>query len=128
MEIDKEFIEILTYNIAPIIKECTKSKHKLNNIKIHETLHSLKENNKIDTYNINYNGSYLYVLSKRYIKEIGCYHFYSCVFVTTFDQYVAFDVSKIYIDKYITPAEFSRIFIEIQKPDHRYSNFLEESR
>ena len=28
MEIDKEFIEILTYNIAHIIKECTKSKHK----------------------------------------------------------------------------------------------------
>ena len=94
MEIDKEFIEILTYDIAPIIKECTKSKHRLNNIKIHETLHSLKENNKIDTYNINYNGLYLYISSK----------------------------------KYITPAEFSRIFIEIQKPDHRYSNFLEESR
>ena len=126
MEIDKEFIEILTYNIAPIIKECTKSKHRLNNIKIHETLRSLKVSNKIDTYNMYGNGSYLYVLSKRYIKEIGCYHFYSCVFVTTFDQCVAFDVSKIYND--ITPAEFSRIFIEIQKPDHGYSNFLEESR
>ena len=32
------------------------------------------------------------------------------------------------LDKYITPNEFSRIFIEIQKPDHGYSNFLEESR
>ena len=127
MEIDKEFIEILTYDIAPIIKECTKSKHRLNNIKIHETLNSLKENNKIDTYNINYNGLYLYILSKKYIKEIGCYHFSSCVFVTTFDQYAAFDVSKIYIDKYITPAEFSRICIKIPKFCQTPSNISEES-
>ena len=127
MEIDKEFIEILTYNIAPIIKECVKNKHQLNNIKIHETLRSLKENNKIDTYNINYNGLYLYILSKKYIKEIGCYHFYSCVFVTTFDQCVAFDVSKIYIGKYITPVEFSRICIKIPKFCQTPSNISEES-
>lgn len=127
MEIEKEFIEILTYNIAPIIKECIKNKHQLNNIKVKETLRSLKESNKIDTYNMYGNGSYLYVMSKKYIQEIGCYHFYSCAFITAFNQYVTFDVSKIYIGKYITPVEFSRICIKIPKFCQTPSNISEES-
>lgn len=127
MEIEKDFMEILTYNIAPIIKECIKNKHQLNNIKVKETLRSLEESNKIDTYNMYSNGSYLYVMSKKYIQEIGCYHFYSCAFITALDQYVVFDISKIYIGKYITPIEFSRICIKIPKFCQTPSNISEES-
>jgi len=113
MEIDKEFLDTLQYDIAPTISECYKNKHQLNNIKIYETLHALRENNKINFYDINGRALYLYILSDTYKIKTDYYYYYMCRFIAVNNQNVIFDVSKIYVGIiYDKPTEVCRIVIE----------------
>ena len=127
MEIDKEFLDTLQYDIAPIVNECYKSKFGFKNIKLHEVLNSLIKNKKISTYNVNNHGMYLCIISSMHFKKIGKYRYYSCVFVVIDDQYIIFDVNKVYIG-YNTPNESGTIFIEVPKTNHMSSNVREESQ
>lgn len=112
MEIDKEFLDTLQYDIAPTISECYKNKHQLNNIKIYETLHALRENNKINFYDINGRALYLCILSDTYKIKTDYYYYYMGDFISIDDQNVAFDVSKCYVEAYGKPTEVCRIVIE----------------
>jgi hypothetical protein len=127
MEIDKEFLDTVQYDIAPIVNECYKSKFGFKNIKLHEVLNSLVKNNIIISYSINNHGTYLYIISSIYLKEIEKHHYYSCVFIEIDDQYIIFDVNKVHIG-YNTPNESGTIFIEVPKTNHTSSNVREESQ
>ena len=120
MEIEKDFMDVIQNDIAPIINECFKNKHRLHDIKIYETLRVLRENNKINFYDMQGHATYLYIVSKIYTPkpDYHYYYIYKFKFITVDDPTVIFEVSKIYVGKYAKPTEVSRIFINTKKMSH----------
>ena len=91
-KLNDHFKEILE-NVGIAIRESSNSKHKLNNIKLHETLQTLLRNNEILDYHIESIWGSIYILSNIY-KEKDNKYYYSAKFYTSRNQNILFRIQE----------------------------------
>ena len=91
-KLNDHFKEILE-NVGITIKESSNSKHKLNNIKLHETLQTLLNNNELLNYWIDNILGSISILSTIYKEKDNRYYYYA-KFYTSRNQNILFSIQE----------------------------------
>lgn len=99
-KLNDHFKEILE-NVGIAIRESSNSKHKLNNIKLHETLQTLLNNNELLNYWIDNILGSISILSTIY-KEKDNRYYYSAKFYTSRNQNILFRIREVSLKSYNT--------------------------